>query len=136
MTWILRSILLAALISTFIPAVAVAQQAPVDSLRSRIIVLERVILNLEKRVRELEAARTKSESTPATGVSESGNAQDVQDWRQLRLDMTTDQVRALLGEPDRVEVMGMFTTWRWAGGGNATFASRAGTLMSWSEPYR
>jgi hypothetical protein len=52
--------------------------------------------------------------------------------------MTMDQVRALIGEPERVEVTGPFTFWNWGslGGANVRFDNRSGKVDGWSEPRR
>ena len=137
MTGILRATLLAALVSFSIPAVAVAQKVSVDSLLRRIDLLERTTTDLERRVRELEAL-IRSEPSRGLSVPTSPKWRDVQNWRRLRLQMTMDEVRALLGEPDRVDASGMFTFWYWDEplGGDVTFDSRSGKLNRWSEPRR
>ena len=130
MTGILRSMLLAALVSLSIPAVAVAQQASVDSLLRRIALLERTTTELERRVRELEAL-IRSEPSRALPVPASPKWRDLQNWRRLRLQMTMDQVRALLGEPERVDVI-VFTFWKWD---NAeVHFDTEDRLAGWSEP--
>jgi hypothetical protein len=51
--------------------------------------------------------RTRAGASPSPArrppVAASTKWRDVQNWRQLRLGMTMDQVRALLGEPERVD---------------------------------
>ena len=137
MTGIFRATLVAALVSFSIPAVAVAQNASVDSLRRRIDLLERTTTDLERRVRELEALirREPSRDLPVTA---SPKWRDVQNWRRLRLQMTMDEVRALLGEPERVDASGAFTHWYWASpsGAHVYFDSSSGGLEGWSEPRR
>jgi hypothetical protein len=46
--------------------------------------------------------------------------------------MTMDEVRALLGEPERVDA-GLVTYWRWA---DANVYFMRGKLEGWSEPER
>jgi hypothetical protein len=46
--------------------------------------------------------------------------------------MTTDEVRELLGEPERVDG-GPRTIWYWA---DADVVFVSGKLLSWSEPKR
>jgi len=136
MTWILRATLLAALASSSLPAIAVAQKASVDSLIRRIDLLERTTIELERRVGGLEAL-IKSEASRDRSVPASPKWRDLQNWRRLRRGMTMDEVRALLGEPERVEALGgVATYWRWESGGGARveFDGHSSTLNGWSEP--
>lgn len=121
MTAILRTALLAALAAASIPAVAAGQDTSAASLLRRIELLERANTDLEQRVRELEAV---IKSEPSQGRPILAN------WRRLRQGMKPDQVRALLGEPDRVEA-GFRTFWYWA---DANVYFDSGKLAGWSEP--
>ena len=129
MTAILRAALLAALAGASIPAVAAGQDTSTASLLRRIERLERANADLERRVRELEAI---IQSVPSQGrpIPASAKWKDLANWRQLRQGMRPDQVRALLGEPERVEG-GDFTFWRW---GYAYVIFNDGKLDRWSEP--
>lgn len=133
---ILRAALLSALVASSHPALAAGQEASTDSLLRRIELLERRTIDLERRVRELEALITiePSQSRPVAAIPE---AQDLQNWRRLRLNLTMDQVRTLLGEPERVDVINSWTTWNWGslGGANVSF-DRSGKVVGWSEPRR
>lgn len=137
MTRILRVAFLAAVASASLPAVAEAQEASVDSLLRRIDLLERTTTHLERRIRELEAlirggpARDRS-------VETSPKWRDLQNWRQLRHGMKMDEVRALLGEPERVSTLGeLVTYWHWASGvAEVSFDSKSGKVRGWSEPDR
>ena len=138
MTGILRATLLAALVSSSLPAVAVAQNASADSLLRRIEFLERTTTDLERRVLELEA-RVRSEPAREWSAPASSKSRDIQNWRRLRRGMTMDQVRTLLGEPERVDAMGALSTiWRWdsLGIAHVSFDGRSNKLESWSEPSR
>ena len=129
MTTILRAALLAALAATFIPAVAAGKDTSTADLLRRIELLERANTDLERRVRELESI-IKSEPSQGRPIRPSTGWKDLANWRQLRRGMTMDEVRALLGEPERV-VGGYLTSWRWADA-EVTFAD--GELDSWREP--
>jgi len=122
---ILRVALLTAFVTFSIPAVAPAQQPSADSLLRR-------IEHLEQRVRELEAV-LKGESSRDLSVPTSAKSRDLQNWRRLRIGMKMDEVRALLGEPERVVVIGS-TTWSYPGA-SVSFDLR-GKLEGWSEPSR
>ena len=129
MTAILRTALLAALAAASIPAVAAGQDTSTASLLRRIELLERANTDLEQRVRDLEAF-IRREPSRDQQVAVSPNWRDISNWRRLRLGMKMDEVRALLGEPERVEA-DIVTYWRWAGA-NVFFMS--GKLRGWSEP--
>ena len=72
----------------------------------------------------LGAARSKQGSTPA--------GKDKSQWRMLQRRMSKDEVRKLLGEPDRVSVSRFFESWDYSGG-SVTFDGK-GRVDSWSEP--
>ena len=93
-----RAALLALLVAALTPAALAGQQQSSDSLVHRIVVLENTVAGLEQRVRELEAL-IKGEPSRPQPVAASTKWRDIANWRQLRLGMTTAQVRALLGEP-------------------------------------
>jgi len=136
MTPILRATLLAVLTASSIPAVAAGQEAPTDSLLRRIDLLERRTSDLERRVRDLEALISTEPVRPRpAGVSP--ESRDLQNWRRLRLNMTMDQVRALLGEPERVAAGSPWTFWYWdAGSAYVRFDSRSDKVDAWTEPGR
>jgi hypothetical protein len=130
MTAIFRFALLTALVAFSIPTVAAAQQPSVDSLLRRIDLLERRSADLEQRVRELEAVM-KGKPSRDLPVPTSPKWQDLQNWRRLRLKMTMDEVRAVLGEPERVQG-GTFTFWYYPANAHVSFYG--GKLDRWSEP--
>ena len=129
MTAILRTALLAALAAASIPAVAAGQDTSTASLLRRIELLERANTDLEQRVRDLEAL-IRREPSRDQQVAGSGDWRDISNWRRLRQGMKPDQVRALLGEPERVEAGGV-TFWHWA---NAYVSFMDGKVYGWSEP--
>jgi hypothetical protein len=131
MTAILRTALLAALAAASIPAVAAGQDTSTASLLRRIEILERANTDLEQRVRELEAV-IKSEPSQGRPIQASTRWRDLANWRRLRLGMKMDEVRALLGEPERVDA-GPITYWRWPDG-HVHFMD--GKVSGWSEPDR
>jgi TonB family protein len=129
MTAILRTALLAALAAASIPAVAAGQETSTADLLHRIELLERANIDLERRVRELESL-IKSEPSKGRPIPAPAGWKDLANWRQLRQGMTMDEVRALLGEPESVDV-GSYTYWHWADA-NVYFID--GELSGWSEP--
>jgi hypothetical protein len=62
----------------------------------------------------------------------SAAARDHGQWRKLHRRMSKDDVKRLLGEPDRISVSRFYEAWEY-GGGSVTFNGR-GRLDSWSEP--
>lgn len=132
MTAMLRAALLAALTAASIPTVAAGQDTSTASLLRRIEVLERANTDLERRVSELEAL-LKSAPSQSQPIPSPTKWQDLANWRRLRRGMSMDKVRALLGEPDRVDVP-FYTFWRWPGAW--VQFDRDGKLDGWSEPSR
>lgn len=135
MNGISRVALLALLLAASAQTVAGAQESTSDSLRQRIAVLERKTADLEQRVRELEAVVSAKPAQPRP-VPASANWKDVANWRRLSLGMTMEQVRGLLGEPEKVAANPAETTWYWdyPTGPTVHFDSRSGKLEGWSEP--
>lgn len=119
-----RVAILAFAVLAALPRAAVAQCTSTDSLQRRIDVLERRSVDLERRVVALEAlARTPT--TPPIPTSPK-----LENWRKLQIGMSMDDVRALLGEPDRVDAGGI-TLWSW---GNADVEFMSGKVSGWHEP--
>ena len=56
---------------------------------------------------------------------------DRSQWRMLHRSMSKDEVRKLLGEPDRVSVSRFFESWEYSGG-SVTFDGK-GRVDSWGE---
>ncbi len=130
MTAILCTALLAALAAASLPAVTAGQDTSAASLLRRIELLERANIDLTRRVGELEAV-IKSASSQGQPIQASTGWQDLANWRRLRKGMKPDQVRELLGEPERVDAAGGVTFWRWV---NAYVSFMDGKLYGWSEP--
>lgn len=131
MTAILRATLFAALAASSIPAVATGQGTSTDSLLRRIELLERKTADLEQRVHELEAV-IKSGPSQGRPIQVSTRWRDLANWRQLHRGMKMDEVRALLGDPGRVDA-GYTTYWRWP---TASVSFVSGKLDGWSEPLQ
>jgi hypothetical protein len=77
---------------------------------------------------KLTALPSEPQSTATTAPS----AKDRSQWRKLRRRMSKDEVRNLLGEPDRISVSRFYESWYY-GGGSVTFDGK-GRVDLWSEP--
>ena len=133
MSPILRALFLVAVLSLCVPSAAVAQEPSGDDLRQRVAVLERKNAELELRVRDLEA-RLKPGTRETAVQSSAGDWRNVANWRRLKRGMKYDEVRELLGEPERISG-GSVAVWRFgnsASSGTATFIDDE--LESWTEP--
>jgi len=131
MTALFRAVLFAAVASVSLPALAVGQEAASAGLVRRIEILERANVELQRRVRELEDV-AKGAPPQAQPVPNADKWRDLANWRRLQEGMSMAEVRALLGEPERVKG-GYFASWSWPNA-DVTFAD--GKLSSWSEPVR
>ena len=70
-----------------------------------------------------------SQSKPA--ANQPKQSSDLRSWRQLKKNMSEEQVRALLGEPAKVDG-GTFAFWHYRNGGAVTFYNDR--VDSWTEP--
>lgn len=77
------------------------------------------------------AMQTPQRATPSASPSPGGDASKLANWRALRRGMTGDDVRALLGEPVRIQGGG-FTYWFWDRGGKVSFWQEK--VDGWEEP--
>ena len=90
----------------------------------RVEQLEKEVQSLKFRLSAIEAALG-STAKPAT-VAKSPSV-----WRQLKKDLSPDQVRAILGEPDRIQG-GAVTHWYYPNAGDVDFIDDR--VYGWSEP--
>ena len=130
MSLLARAALLASVIAASAPASANGQASQADSLRRRIEYLESRSLDLERRVIQLESLINAEPSVDQQAAAPSSSP-TLQKWRQLKTGMTPSAVRALLGEPERVDG-GTVAIWRYPRNASVTFISDV--LRQWSEP--
>lgn len=109
------------LLCCFLPAFA--QITP----ELRLGVLERKVNELERRLQALEA----TPQPPPRASVRSGDSANIANWRALRKGMTELEVKALLGEPRRVQGGG-FTNWYWDRSAKVTFFQDI--VYGWDEP--
>ena len=95
------------------------------------------IKQLEKDVQELKLRLSKIEAPQGTSTSQtkavpsSEGWKSLANWRSLKKGMSDDDVRAILGEPDRIEG-GILTRWLFTNRGYVRFYEDK--LDGWSEP--
>ena len=92
--------------------------------------LEQEIQQLKLRLQKLESLSATSDSNGTQQSFGEGWKSKLQ-WRRLRKGMLPEDVRELLGEPERIWG-GDFTRWEYPGYAIATFYE--GKLDSWQEP--
>lgn len=130
----MNSVLKIALATTVLvlalPCASHAQKVTPERLQQRIDSLERRISELERRLAAVEGAPTRAAERPRPLA---GNSKELTNWRRLREDMTYEDVRALLGEPTKIDGGGV-AFWHYPDFGAVTFIS--GRVSSWSEPTR
>jgi len=108
-----------------------AQTTDTVSLTQRVEQLERRIAELEQRVQAFETSPQRQRSVESGTAT--GNWEQVANWRHLQRGMSKDEVRRLLGEPDRVDVFD-FTVWTYGDYAKVTFDPDSQRVSGWSEP--
>lgn len=102
-------------------ALLIAQSAiAADDVHKRLDALERRIEKLERSKAQVKTTATKDRAV----------------WRSLKVGMTKDEIRDVLGEPGRIaagEVL-IFWYWNYPNGGSVTFDERTGRATNISEP--
>jgi outer membrane protein assembly factor BamE (lipoprotein component of BamABCDE complex) len=96
----------------------------------RVDQLEREIQAIKQRLSKLESPQGNSVAEPKpSNMAEGWKSQS--SWRQLKSDMSPNEVRAILGEPSRVNG-GNIANWYYTNGGEAIFMREK--LYRWTEP--
>ena len=96
----------------------------------RITQLEKEVQELKTRLSTLESPLNKAVIQKSTVTSEGWK--NLANWRSLKKGSNYDEVRAILGEPERISVSGSLNDWFYSNRGNATFMND--TLYAWNEP--
>jgi hypothetical protein len=120
------------------PGQARAQQAKVEELKRRVEKLEQLVGQLQRRVADLES-QIQGRQERKQPVVAKGNWREIGSWRDLRRGMTMEQVRELLGEPERVDAGPVLIYWRWGEpllGGSVSFDTDTNRVTGWAEPSR
>jgi|WetSurSiteA1Bulk_404760.scaffolds.fasta_scaffold04137_5 hypothetical protein len=100
------------------------------TVEDRVANLEIQVSDLTSRVIQLEKQLATS-SAQATSVVPVGKVA----WRKLQMSMTKSQVRALLGEPEKIENFGLFEIWQYRSNSQVKFDSK-GSVTGWREPEK
>jgi predicted component of type VI protein secretion system len=115
----------------------------------RITQLEKQVQELKLRLNNLETKTSASAQQRHAAVSQSDGSRPtasvqqapvasktdmkvLEKWRSLEKGMSPDQVRAVLGEPQKTQTNNTFSYWDYANQGSLTFAH--GRLNGWTEP--
>ena len=133
---VFRAVLFLSLFACSLPTIASGQSRSSDSLVERIAFLELKTIELERRIQELETLITTAppHDAPARAAA---NWREKANWRRLRRGMTMDQVRTIIGEPDKVDVIYSRTSWTWGEfPDDATVSFHDDRLAGWTEPGR
>ena len=121
-----RTIASAGVLSLFLAANAPAQDS------ERITALEKEVQELKMRLSKLEASPDASEKKPPPAAP-SEDVASLSNWKKLKTDMTTSQVRAILGEPIRIDGAAI-VSWHYKNGGQVRFIT--GRVERWTEPRK
>lgn len=97
----------------------------------RITQLEKEVQDLKHRLTQLEAPPSSSTTRQKPVVASSGDWKILANWRSLKKGMSYEEVRALLGEPARIQG-GDMTYWFYPSQSGVTFYKDK--LDFWTEP--
>lgn len=97
----------------------------------RIAQLEKDVQELKVRLSNLETPQSKP-SLNQKPVASSDGWRTLTNWRSLKKGMSYDEVRATLGEPEKVRASGTFTFWYYLNRADVTFYQDR--LDGWTEP--
>lgn len=117
--------------NTFIGVVALTislSAYPADS--DRIAQLEKEVQDLKVRITNLEGSQNNTSSSQKI-VSPNDGWKRLANWRTLKKGMSFDEVRAILGEPGRIQG-GSVTFWTYPDRASVTFYNDR--LDGWTEP--
>ena len=95
------------------------------------------ITQLEKEVRELKNRLTTLESPLNKAIVQKSTVtndgwKNLANWRSLKKGSSYDEIRAIVGEPEKVRASGPLTIWSYSNSGEVTFYEDR--LNGWNEP--
>ena len=125
-----------ALIITFvmyaIPWSVFGDDSEIQELKNRIESLERQVAIINQTLARLQQTEPNlAANQPA--ATDGLKWQDKQNWRRLRSNMSKDEVRLLLGEPDRIRKV-VFEYWYYGDPTRASVTFSDERLQGWEEP--
>ena len=95
----------------------------------RISRLEKEVEELQGKIKSIEKILTQKSTQNSIATSEGWK--NISNWRSLKNGMSYEEVRAILGEPQRIDG-GEVAFWRYPNQGRITFMQDK--LYSWVEP--
>lgn len=101
----------------------------------RVALMEREIQEIKLRLLKLESLLS-NQSNPSNAqepVTSDDGWKSVMNWRKLYKDMSTSDVRKILGEPHRIDG-GTLAQWHYPNGGRIVFYE--GKVDHWNEPRK
>lgn len=95
------------------------------------------ITQLEKEVRELKTRLSTLESPLNKAIVQKSTVtndgwKNLANWRSLKKGSSYDEIRAIVGEPEKVRASGPLTIWSYSNRGEVTFYEDR--LNGWNEP--
>jgi len=95
------------------------------------------ITQLEKEVRELKTRLSTLESPLNKAIVQKSTVtndgwKNLANWRSLKKGSSYDEIRAIVGEPEKVRASGPLTIWSYSNSGEVTFYEDR--LNGWNEP--
>ena len=109
------------------------QQDELSLFRQRIITLEDRVSQLEKRIESLEGSHKDQGTEQERPSTYQGGWKNRHNWGGLKVGITEEQVRSILGEPAKIEVWVALVFWRYPSG-SVNFDKDKGHLYGWEEP--
>lgn len=86
-------------------------------------------------INDKSSVHSKSSEIPKDPDIDDGNEQGSKSsWRLIKKGMTKNQIKKLLGEPDRIDNFVTLETWSYGYSGNVTFDDEG--VIGWNEPFR
>ncbi len=113
-----------------------AQQTKIRELERKIESLENLTATLLQRIEALESAANGEPAQNPERIVSKGDWRELSNWRRLEVGMSMDDVRNLLGEPEKVNVGPglIFWYWQYPGGPSVHFDANSKKADGWSEP--
>jgi hypothetical protein len=96
----------------------------------RITQIEKEVKELKNRLTTLESPVNKAIVQKSTVTNDGWN--NLANWRYLKKGSSYDEVRTILGEPEKVRASGPLTFWSYSNRGEVTFYEDR--LNGWNEP--